>query len=76
MNRAVLALIAPLALAWQAAYAELPVEDVTALPALNVDLGQTSISGISSGGYMAQQFHTAYADALIGVGVVAGGPYY
>lgn len=58
------------------ARAELPVEDLQALPAYNVDMRQTSVSGISSGGYMAQQFHIAYSDLLIGAGVIAGGPYY
>lgn len=33
-------------------------------------------SGISSGGYMAQQFHTAFSSTVSGVGVVAAGPYF
>lgn len=52
------------------------VEEVASLPSLNIDTRQHSVSGISSGGYMAQQFHTAYSDVLIGAGIVAGGPYY
>ncbi len=45
------------------------------LPAFHVDRTQTSVSGLSSGAFMAVQFHTAYSAAIIGVGVVAGGPY-
>lgn len=35
-----------------------------------------TVSGISSGAYMAQQFHTAFSKDVSGVGIVAGGPYY
>lgn len=45
------------------------------LPALNVNLAETSISGISSGAFMAVQWHAAYADSVVGIGVFAGGPY-
>jgi hypothetical protein len=39
-----------------------PVSDQTAnLPALNIDINQTSVSGLSSGGYMAVQFHVAFS---------------
>lgn len=46
------------------------------LPALNIDITQTSVSGISSGGFMAVQFQIAHSDIVKGAGVVAGGPYY
>ena len=46
------------------------------LPGYAADLSQTSISGLSSGAFMATQFHVAYSASLVGVGVVAGGPYY
>ncbi len=46
------------------------------LPNLHADATQTSVSGLSSGAYMAGQFHVAYSASLIGVGIVAGGPYY
>lgn len=46
------------------------------LPALGVDLPQTSVSGISSGGYMAVQFHLAHSSIVRGAGVLAGGPWY
>ncbi len=48
----------------------------TRLPSLNIDLAQTSVSGLSSGGYMAVQFHVAFSSIVRGAGIVAGGPYY
>ena len=45
------------------------------LPALGVDPGRTSISGISSGAYMAGQFHLAFSTTVVGAGIVAGGPW-
>jgi hypothetical protein len=35
-----------------------------------------TVSGVSSGGYMAVQTHVALSDRVAGVGVVAGGPYH
>lgn len=46
------------------------------LPGLGADLSQTSVSGISSGAFMAAQLATAYSAMFMGVGVIAGGPYY
>src|SRR5499427_1596499 len=46
------------------------------LPSFNVDINQTSVSGLSAGGYMAVQFEVAYSSMLKGAGVIAGGPYY
>ena len=34
-----------------------------------------SVSGLSSGGYMAGQFHLAFADEVNGAAIVAAGPY-
>ena len=45
------------------------------LPSFNVDLAQTSVSGLSSGAFMAGQFHVAFSATVIGAGIVAGGPY-
>lgn len=42
----------------------------------NVDPTQISCSGISSGASMATQFHVAYSATIMGVGMVAGSPYY
>ena len=47
-----------------------------ALPALNVDIAETSLSGISSGAFMAVQFQVAHSAIVKGVGIVAGGPYF
>ncbi|OJA91696.1 extracellular catalytic domain type 2 short-chain-length polyhydroxyalkanoate depolymerase [Burkholderia ubonensis] len=46
------------------------------LPAYAADLTRTSVSGLSSGGFMAAQFDVAYSSRLIGAGIVAGGPFY
>ena len=46
-----------------------------ALGAYNAPLTETSVSGISSGAYMAVQFATAWSSFVKGVGVIAGGPY-
>lgn len=50
--------------------------DPVNLPSYNVDLSQTSVSGLSSGAFMAGQFNVAYSSTLVGAGIVAGGPYY
>src|SRR5215471_3577712 len=47
-----------------------------ALSAFNADIRESSISGISSGAFMAVQFAVAWSSVVTGVGVVAGGPYY
>ncbi len=57
-------------------FASLAVAVEKKLPAYNVDLQQTSVSGFSSGGFMAMQFHVAFSSTIFGVGVIAGGPYY
>ena len=41
-----------------------------------IDSNQISVSGVSSGGYMAVQLHVAYSDIFMGVGAIAGGPYF
>jgi len=46
------------------------------LPAYGADPKQTSVSGLSSGAFMAVQLQVAYSGSIIGAGVVAGGPYY
>jgi hypothetical protein len=45
------------------------------LPGLGADLSRTSVSGLSSGAYMAGQFQIAHSKLVIGAGIVAGGPY-
>jgi poly(3-hydroxybutyrate) depolymerase len=46
------------------------------LPALGADPRQVSVSGLSSGAYMAVQLQVAYSSRFVGAGVIAGGPYY
>ncbi len=47
------------------------------LPQLNIDTSQTTLSGLSSGAYMAVQLHVAYSATFKkGAGIVAGGPFY
>ena len=47
------------------------------LPALNIDSSQTSVSGLSSGAFMAVQLHVGYSATFKkGAGIVAGGPFY
>ncbi len=45
------------------------------LPALGADLSQTSVSGLSSGGYMAGQFQVAHSATVTGAAILAAGPY-
>ena len=45
------------------------------LPALAVDLRELTVSGVSSGAYMAVQFQVAYSQLVRGAGIIAGGPY-
>ncbi len=42
---------------------------------LLIDKESISVSGISSGAYMAQQFHVIHSSRIMGAGIIAGGPY-
>jgi poly(3-hydroxybutyrate) depolymerase len=66
MRRLVLAL---LSLCATAAAADEP------LPKLRIQAGSLTVSGVSSGGYMATQYQVAYAKDVAGAGVVAAGPW-
>jgi hypothetical protein len=46
------------------------------LGSYNADIKESSISGISSGAFMAVQFGVSWSSIVKGVGVIAGGPYY
>ncbi len=46
------------------------------LPRLPVAGDGVTVSGLSSGGYMAVQFHVAWSSLVHGAGVIAAGPYY
>lgn len=56
-------------------FAQTPTQAADPLPALRVDISQTSVSGLSSGAYMATQFQVAHSGIVMGAGIVAGGPY-
>jgi hypothetical protein len=45
------------------------------LPALGANINETSVSGISSGAYMAGQFQLAHAKKVTGAAIIAGGPW-
>ncbi|MDX1677568.1 PHB depolymerase family esterase [Arsukibacterium sp.] len=45
------------------------------LPDLNIT-DNITVSGLSSGGYMAAQFHLAFSDKVSGAAIIAGGPVY
>jgi poly(3-hydroxybutyrate) depolymerase len=51
-------------------------QEAPPLPAMGANLSQISVSGISSGGFMAAQLATTYSATFMGVGVIAAGPYY
>jgi poly(3-hydroxybutyrate) depolymerase len=46
------------------------------LPPLHADISAVTVSGVSSGGYMAVQVHIAHSATVKGAAVIAGGPYY
>lgn len=50
-----------------------PAED--AAPAFNIDRERITVSGVSSGAYMAGQLHVAHSDRIRGAALIAGGPY-
>jgi hypothetical protein len=41
----------------------------------NLDRNAITVSGLSSGGFFAHQFHVAYSKLVNGAGIIAGGPY-
>ena len=45
------------------------------LPQLGAAIDATSVSGLSSGAYMAGQIELAHSRQVVGVGIVAGGPF-
>lgn len=58
-----------------AALASCSRDEVQPLPPLGAILGETTVSGISSGAYMAGQFQMAHAKIVTGAAIIAGGPY-
>ncbi|WP_164844350.1 poly(3-hydroxybutyrate) depolymerase [Azoarcus sp. DN11] len=49
--------------------------DAPPMPALGASLAQLTVSGVSSGGYMAVQFQVAHSTLVTGAGILAAGPY-
>jgi poly(3-hydroxybutyrate) depolymerase len=49
--------------------------EIPPLGSYDVKLDETSVSGISSGAYMAVQLAVARSAIVVGVGAIAGGPY-
>jgi poly(3-hydroxybutyrate) depolymerase len=45
------------------------------IPVLNLEPEATTVSGLSSGAFMAVQMQVAFSGAISGAGIVAGGPY-
>jgi poly(3-hydroxybutyrate) depolymerase len=45
-------------------------------PSAKKNAPDISVSGLSSGAYMAMQFHLSFSEKVIGSGLIAGGPYY
>ncbi|HEX7076197.1 MAG TPA: poly(3-hydroxybutyrate) depolymerase [Hyphomicrobiaceae bacterium] len=50
-------------------------ESSSRLPAVGARIDETSVSGLSAGAYMAGQFQLAHGRDVVGVGIVAGGPW-
>lgn len=69
-------LSASLALSVSAAGTATGPADAASLDSFKIDPTATSVSGISGGAYMAQQYHVAYSSSVVGIGILAGGPYY
>lgn len=74
MHRLLTAAIVLLAALVRPALASAPTE-IPALPHLGAEVQRTSVSGLSSGGFMAVQYAVAFSETTIGAGIVAGGPY-
>ena len=58
-----------------AAVSARPASAAEPMPALGADLAATSVSGLSSGAYMAGQIEVAHSTQIVGAGIVAGGPF-
>lgn len=46
------------------------------LPKYNINPQEVSLTGLSSGGYMAVQYHAVYSSTVKGIAVIAAGPYH
>ena len=43
---------------------------------MGAETDTVTVSGMSSGGFMATQMYVIYSELFQGAGIVAGGPYY
>ncbi len=75
MRRATVTLLAVVFAAFLAAPSARAEETVAKLPALAANINETSVSGISSGAYMAGQFQIAHSRIVAGAAIIAGGPF-
>ncbi|MCJ7590297.1 MAG: PHB depolymerase family esterase [Woeseiaceae bacterium] len=66
----------PMLLVLLAACSKEPIDTVVEAASYNIDSNRISVSGVSSGAYMAGQLHLAHSSIFNGVAIVAGGPYY
>ena len=53
-----------------------PAFSADRLPGFGADVATFTVSGVSSGGYMAVQMQMAHSSRVHGVGALAAGPYY
>ena len=74
LTRSIIALLALLCISSSQAGTSQAAATQT-LPALGAAPEQTSLSGISSGAYMAGQYEFAHAATVVGAAIIAGGPY-
>ena len=70
-----MALLAGVSLLAHVSVGASPGLSAEALPQLGTALSETSVSGLSSGAYMAGQLELAHAKDIVGAGIVAGGPF-
>jgi poly(3-hydroxybutyrate) depolymerase len=64
-----------LVLALSIAFAACACTAAERLPALGADGGAVTVSGVSSGAFMAVQLHVAHSATVRGAAAIAGGPY-
>src|SRR5215813_3548668 len=62
-------------LLWAAAWCDAGAQVTDPLGHFPVDRAQVSVSGISSGAFMANQLHVAHSAGIMGAGMIAGGLY-
>jgi len=68
--------ITVLSLLWGCNAPTTPAPSADSANSFRIDADRVTVSGISSGAYMAGQLHVAYSGLFSGAGLLAGGPYY